>query len=154
MAFLSLKARLAEEASLKKEADAYASTNQGAGARGDWSRTLTSWCGETTFVQYGGNPPPTLGADMTIDEYVEIPGVDDIMTKVRAPYACVLPPPALKFIFSYFRPSLLLRLFSSKHCWISCFSRLEASHFLRCRIIHTYIHTYAPPSCMCDFFIT
>ncbi|CAM9586597.1 unnamed protein product [Scytosiphon promiscuus] len=72
--FLSLKARLAEEASVESE--------DGPGvAWNGWSRTLNSWCGETTYVQYGGNPPPTFGVDMTIDEYVEIPGVDDIMTK-------------------------------------------------------------------------
>lgn len=34
-------------------------------------------------MQYGGNPPPTFGPDMTIDEYIEVPGSDDIMTKVR-----------------------------------------------------------------------
>lgn len=77
--FLSLKARLAEEASLG-EADGRTGN--------DWSRTLTSWCGETSYVQYGGNPPPTFGPEMTIDEYVEIPGVDDIMTKVRICPAC------------------------------------------------------------------
>ena len=70
--FLSLKARLLEDASLLKGEEV-----------GDWSRTLNRWCGETSFVQYGGNPPPTLGPSMTIDEYVEIPGVDDVMTKVH-----------------------------------------------------------------------
>ena len=69
--FLSLKARLVEEASSSKGDEV-----------GDWSRTLNRWCGETSFVQYGGNPPPTLGPSMTIEEYVKIPGVDDIMTKV------------------------------------------------------------------------
>lgn len=62
--------------------------NQGLEVGNDWSRTLTSWCGETSFVQYGGNPPPTFGPDMTIDDYVEIPGVDDIMTKVPTHRKC------------------------------------------------------------------
>lgn len=47
-----------------------------------WSRTLNRWCGDTSLVQYAGNPPPTLGRDMTPQEYAEIPGTDDIMTKV------------------------------------------------------------------------
>lgn len=86
--FLSLRARLAEEASVRKKAEAPRSMNQGLGVGNDWSRTLTSWCGETSFVQYGGNPPPTFGPDMTIDDYVEIPGVDDIMTKVPTHRKC------------------------------------------------------------------
>lgn len=77
--FFSLKARLAEEASLRREEE---SLQAGVGVGNDWSRTLNTWCGETSYVQYGGNPPPTFGPEMTINEYVEIPGVDDIMTKV------------------------------------------------------------------------
>lgn len=71
--FLSLKARLLEEASLRQESEV-----------NDWSLTVNRWCGETSYVQYGGNPPPTFGPDMTVEDYVEIPGVDDIMTKVRS----------------------------------------------------------------------
>lgn len=69
--YISLKARLSEEASL----------DAGTGGS-DWSRTRNRWCGETSYTQYGGNPPPTLGPDMTLREYVEMPGVDDVMTKV------------------------------------------------------------------------
>jgi len=79
---LSLKARLSEEWALRVR-KGEASTSEGTGFGVDWSRTLNTFCGETTYVQYGGNPPPTLGPDMTIEQYVEIPGVDDIMTKVE-----------------------------------------------------------------------
>ncbi|CAM9761331.1 unnamed protein product, partial [Ectocarpus sp. 4 AP-2014] len=80
--FLSLKARLAEEASLRTD-EALLDNGEpsGVGVGNYWSRTLNSWCGDTSYVQYGGNPPPTFGPEMTIDEYVEIPGVDDVMTK-------------------------------------------------------------------------
>lgn len=119
---MSLKARLAEEASLRK--------TDGAGS--DWSRTLTSWCGETSYVQYGGNPPPTFGADMTIDEYVEIPGVDDIMTKVRARVAL------LACSDCCCRRALFRTLFEYFYFPVSHVSRL---HILWCRMPCSYART-------------
>ncbi|CAN0014570.1 unnamed protein product, partial [Ectocarpus fasciculatus] len=50
--FLSLKARLAEEASLKTdEAVLDNGEPSGVGVGNYWSRTLNSWCGDTSYVQ-------------------------------------------------------------------------------------------------------